>query len=449
MKGLYFGRAAVLGAGISGRSAVRLLRDYGNRVSVFEDRVRRFPLLVEGLPIMGPVRAEDLYRYDVVVPSPGIPRRVLERIRLPLISEVELGYRKLVREESFIFSITGTNGKTTVSTLMEHLLREEKPALAGNVGIPFSSVMVDRGVFILELSSFQLSINRGMRFDTAVLLNISPDHLDWHGDFEHYLWSKLRMFEYMRKTDVAVLNMDDELVVKSTRHISPLKLYFSLNDSSADAYWVADSLFVMGKEVFNLGTLSRASRRLFSMVHNRYNLSATALAVYDYFYREGRDPVEETRGVMYKNLPSYRFPPHRLQFVAQIGGIEFYNDSKATNPHAVLHALRTFDRCILIMAGLTKGIDLSILRDEVGKRVSHLIGVGVMCGRLREAGFKPVCVDSLEEAVRRAMELSEGEPVLFSPGGSSFDMFRNYAHRGEEFTRIVRGFLENEPNDGR
>jgi len=434
---LYFGKAAVLGAGVSGRSAIRLLEDYGNHIEVFDDRTFKTPAEVNGYPVRGAVKGRTFYRFDIAVPSPGIPRKVLEKIRAPLISEVELGYRKLVREESFIFSITGTNGKTTVTTLLNHLLREENPVMAGNVGIPLSSVKVDRGVFVLELSSFQLSINRGMRFDTAILLNVAPDHLDWHGDFQHYLQSKLRMFAYMNEKDVAILNMDDEIVVDSTRDIRTRKLYFSLDNPSADAYWVSDTLFVMGEEVFHLGVLSHASRRMFSMVHNRYNLSATALAIYDYFYRSGREPAEETTRVLSAYLPSYQFPPHRLQFVAEIGGIEFYNDSKATNPHAVLHALRTFEKCVLIMAGLTKGLDLTVLKDEIEKRVTHLIGIGVICEDLKRAGFEPVCVNSLEEAVEKALELSEGEPVLFSPGGSSFDMFRNYAHRGEEFVKVV------------
>ncbi len=437
MNKLYFGKAAVLGAGVSGRSAIRLLEDYGNRIEVFDDRTFKTPAEVNGYPVRGAVKGRTFYRFDIAVPSPGIPRKVLEKIRAPLISEVELGYRKLVREASFIFSITGTNGKTTVTTLLNHLLREENPVMAGNVGIPLSSVKVDRGVFVLELSSFQLSINRGMRFDIAILLNVAPDHLDWHGDFQHYLQSKLRMFAYMNEKDVAILNMDDEIVVDSTRDIRPRKLYFSLDNPSADAYWVSDTLFVMGEEVFHLGVFSHASRRMFSMVHNRYNLSATALAIYDYFYRSGREPAEETTRVLSAYLPSYQFPPHRLQFVAEIGGIEFYNDSKATNPHAVLHALRTFEKCVLIMAGLTKGLDLTVLKDEIEKRVTHLIGIGVICEDLKRDGFEPVCVNSLEEAVEKALELSEGEPVLFSPGGSSFDMFRNYAHRGEEFVKVV------------
>ena len=439
---MYFGRAAVIGSGVSGYWASRLLLDYGNRVSIYDDGVFRYSISIHGIPVIHPARGQDYGGFDVVVPSPGVPRSFLERIRVPLISEVELGYRKLNREGSFLFGITGTNGKTTVTTLINHLLQREGAVMAGNVGRPLSSLKIDRGVFVLELSSFQLAINRRMRFDVGILLNISEDHLDWHGDMEHYISSKLRLFSSMKQTDSAVLNMDDPIVIQRTVNVRGRKFYFSLENTSADAYWVSDILFIMGEEIFNLKMLPEASRRMFSMIHNRYNLLASALAIYLFFMSRGVDPAEEVRNRLLSYLPSYTFAPHRLQYVGEINGVEFFNDSKATNPHAVLHALRTFERCILIMAGLTKGSDLSVLREEIERRVSHLIAIGGMCRSLREHGFSPLCVDNLEEAVEVALNLSRGEPVLFSPGGSSFDMFRNYAHRGEEFVRAFHRLKE-------
>jgi len=415
LKGRYVG---ILGYARSGRALRDLLDRVGGRYFISDVRS------VEGAH----ERGENTYRImgtDIISPSPGIPphNRILRRAEassIPIISELELGWRYLSGK---VIAITGTNGKSTVAHFTHSLLKGS--FVGGNWGVPVSSLAFREGIFVLEVSSFQLHYIRDFRPDVAVLTNVSPDHLDWHGSFQAYLFDKLRIFQNQRRDDLAILNLDDPYFPIARGRARGDVMTVSLTSPKADYY--SD-----GRTLFTPHGKAQVPPHLGS-VPNLYNLLmalAAASAVAD-----GRDILE--------SIGSLRPLPHRVEPVGEVDGVVFYDDSKGTNPGATSMALRSFaGKVILIMGGDDKGLDLSVLEDVLGEKAAVVIAMGrnrYDIERMFSHVVPVIVAEGMGDAVRRAFSEAKrrGLPVLLSPACASFDMFKNYAHRSRVFREEV------------
>ncbi len=429
MKKLYFGKVNIIGFGLSGKAVYRLLKENGNHIRIF-DHFRANAK--EDVKIYYDAFNSDILSADLIVPSPGIGYKILKKFldkNLLVLPEIEIGYYNVDERNSFLIGITGTNGKTTTSLLIDHLLKPYNSLLYGNVGYAFCNNRKRNGLFVLELSSFQLSIIRKFRVNCGVFLNIDDDHIDWHLSFKNYLNAKLNIFKNQNENDYRVVNLDDKRIVNSLNESPSKTLFFSVSEK-ADCYYKNGKVFLFSNEILDLSNFNN----LFG-IHNVYNVLASTLAIWTYL----RD-IEIVKKLFSEKLHSFKVPEHRLEFVREINGIKFYNDSKATNPHAVKYALLNFDKCILIMSGITKDANFDILKDIVKERVSLIVAFGKNKEFFYNE-FKDIVdvykFDDLESAVKFVFNSSKGEPILFSPGGSSFDLFKDYKHRGKAFKEIV------------
>lgn len=433
-------RALVVGLGISGVDACRLLRAKNVEVRAV-DRASRQQLayrLAELPPDvelhLGEVDPRVLTDVDVVVVSPGVSptlpllQAALER-GLEVIPEVELAFR--YAGPTPIIGITGSNGKSTVTELVGLILKTagKKVAVGANLG-PAASGMVLRGgwdAMVWELSSFQLELTNSLRPRVAVFLNLSPDHLDRHPSMEAYLQAKAKIFAFQTADDHAVVNEDDpsvaSLPVQAQRH------GFSLCHQNAEAFYDGTYLMLQGQVLLARQALPLPGD------HNVANALAAALAC---------RALGLEREAIKAGLRAARSLPHRHELVAEINGVRYVDDSKGTNVGAVIAGLSSYPprRVHLILGGLGKGQDFTELIPAVRQRVQRAYLIGQAAPQLEKvlAGVVPLEVcGTLEEAVRRAyLGASPGDVVLLSPACASFDQFHDYAHRGHEFARLVQ-----------
>jgi UDP-N-acetylmuramoylalanine--D-glutamate ligase len=440
----------VVGLARSGAAAARFAASRGAHVTVNDakplDRLgpEAAALATEGIRVEAGSHPEDLFRSaDLVVASPGVPAdapalAAARAAGAPVISEVELASRYL---RGRIVGITGSNGKTTTTTLTYEVLRDGglKTTVAGNIGTPLVSLVdesTDDTWHVVELSSFQLELIDRMRVHRAVLLNVTPDHLDRHGTMEAYVAAKGRIFENQEAEDLAVLNADDPLVAEFADRTRARVTFFSrAGELGAGVCRVGDALVWseaggVREELIGLDEIP-----LFGE-HNLENVCA-ALAV-------GRDlgvPAERMR----ETVRGFRGVEHRLERVAEIGAVVYFNDSKATNTDAAIKAIEAFDGrpglTVLVAGGRGKGQDFSVLAGPARGRVRHAVLIGEAAGEIAEA-LEGVCetsrAGSMAEAVRLATEAAvPGDRVVLAPACSSFDMFDNFEHRGEIFRREV------------
>ena len=379
---------------------------------------------------------------DLVVPSPGVrtDTPILSEARkrgIPVWGELELGFREV---RGTLAAVTGTKGKSTTASLLAAMLRAagKEVRLAGNIGAPLVrevSGSSERTIFVVEVSSFQLETVVSFRPRVAVLLDVTPDHLDWHPDFEAYVSAKSRIFENQREEDAAVVFGGNRLTVSMAEKAKSRKWYFEPDClSELSPHLHLDGPWIVKHE--NGVTTPLASLEEFQLVgrHNRLNAMAAsaAAALLGISGDEIGDALLHFQGL-----------PHALEQVAVVDGVRFYNDSKATNVAAVRAALESFDRGILlILGGRFKGGDFHDLRDLVARKVKCVFAIGESREMVREAftGAAPVEIASdLETAVESAhRRASPGDVVLLSPAGSSFDMFRDYRDRGERFRAAVQ-----------
>ncbi|MGC8765433.1 MAG: UDP-N-acetylmuramoyl-L-alanine--D-glutamate ligase [Brevinematia bacterium] len=375
----------------------------------------------------------DNYRVDIVIVSPGVPLDIpvvveAKRRKIPVIGDIELFYSFF--PENFYIGITGTDGKTTTTTLIYEILKNEKKAfLAGNVGIPIFSIfesVLPESYLVLELSSFQLEAIEKFRPNVAVFLNLAEDHLDRYNSMTEYLEAKRRIFINQKDSDFAIVNLDSPYFGEITRGLMSHLLTFSIKNEKADIYFKNDFIFLEGKpfikrdEIFIKG------------IHNVENSMAAILAA---------RIVGVSDESIKKTLRSFKGVEHRIEFVRNINGVEFYNDSKSTTVNSLEKALMSFENpVILIAGGRDKGLDFTRLKDLVREKLKLLILIGEAREKIqRELDFEPfVYSASLEEAVKIAYKNSlPGDVVLLSPGCASFDMFKNYEERGKLFKECV------------
>jgi len=431
-------KVAVLGAGLSGTAAALLLKAEGAQVTVLDNAEEKNllkstidNLRAQGIPVIcGPAADEDSTIYQLAVLSPGIdPQAPLARNfssrKIEMIGELELGWRSC---ELPVIAATGTNGKTTTTELLAQMLDAcgQRTIACGNIGKPLSEVAREKNSFdvlTVEVSSFQLEMIQTFRPSISLWLNFAPDHLDRYRSVADYRAAKLRIFKNQTEDDVAIVNASETLP-----KIRPRQITFSAYADRADFRLAEGAIVYQNQIVLRLAeTKLRGS-------HNIENLMATLAA-------------GVARGLSFQQmvppLCAYEPRPHRCEFVREVGGVGYVNDSKATNLDAVEKALRAQTKPIVLIAGgKDKGFTFDPLRPLVKEKVRSTILIGEMAESIAGAwsgAVKSEIANSLADAVERAHAIARpGDVVLFSPGTSSFDMFKSYADRGDQFRALVQ-----------
>jgi UDP-N-acetylmuramoylalanine--D-glutamate ligase len=396
---------------------------------------------------LGAHTAASFLAQDLIVVSPGVPANLpaLELARakgIPVWSEIELAWRFL---RGKLVAITGSNGKTTTTSLVAHILKTAGvPTLVGgNIGTPLLALVessTDSSVTVAEISSFQLETIQDFRPEVGVLLNLTPDHLDRHASFEAYAAAKMRLFENQLDRDAAVLNADDPEITKRMPS-RPHTYWFSRQKRVAEGAFLRDGEIVFRADGAET-VVARQNEIPLRGDHNLENVLAACAAA----YLAGAPAAAIAGGVK-----TFRAVEHRLEFVAEAGGVEFYNDSKATNVDATLKAIEAFPGpMIVILGGKDKGSPYTPLVEPLRQRARLTLLIGAAADKIAaDLGALPVeQAGTLERAVKRAMESARpGDVVLLAPACSSFDQFENYEHRGRVFKELVAR-LENQSAAG-
>jgi UDP-N-acetylmuramoylalanine--D-glutamate ligase len=375
---------------------------------------------------------------DLIVVSPGVPANLpaLQAARkknIPVWSEIELAWRFL---RGKLVAITGSNGKTTTTALVAHILKASNMAtlIGGNIGTPLLALVetsTDPAVTVAEISSFQLETIEAFRPEIGVLLNLTPDHLDRHGTFEEYARAKMRMFENQLERDIAVLNADDPEITKRMP-AKPHIFWFSRQKRVANGAFLRDNEIIFRNEGSET-VLARRDQIPLRGDHNVENVLAACAAA----YLAGATPEAIAGGVK-----SFRGVEHRLEFVAEISGVQFYNDSKATNVDAAVKAIQAFPGPLLvILGGKDKGSPYTPLRDLLHERARRALLIGESADKIAadlQGAVETSYAGTLERAVQIAIERAQpGDTVLLAPACSSFDQFENYEQRGRVFKEMV------------
>jgi UDP-N-acetylmuramoylalanine--D-glutamate ligase len=436
---------AVIGYGVTGRAVAGWLAGSSDPVFVLDDHADEAMIAggrSVGVDVDRTPPAEDelrrrLAHARLVVPSPGVPvnhpvYRLAAELGIPVRSEVELASE--VAESSMntrLLAITGTNGKTTVTTLVTAILERSgfRAVAAGNIGVPLiDAVRGDHQFVVAEVSSFQLQYTERFRPSVSCWLNLAPDHLDWHPDMDHYAAAKAKIWANQRSGDRAVFNSDDPVVAVRAAAIPAGVARISYSTTGPALFALAGSDLVgPGGEPFM--AVSDLPRSLPHDLSNALASAAVAMSV-------GATP-EACRHALAETAPL----PHRVELVGSAGGVSWYDDSKATTPASVLAAVAGFRSVVLIAGGRNKGLDLSVLSSAVPP-VRAVVGIGESGPEVVDAfeGRVPGSLaSSMEDAVEQAAARADrGDAVLLSPGCASFDWYSSYAARGEDFARIVR-----------
>lgn len=434
----------VLGMGKSGVSVAKLLAS-DNEVLITDIKCDDYNLIKElenlGVSVAITQNQSEVFdsSFDYVIKNPGIkldhPVVIrANKLNIPVITELEVGYMYLPKVK--IIGITGSNGKTTTTTLIYEMLKAASLSvhLAGNIGIPLCSIIdkvKDGDILVIEVSSHQLVNLDKFKCDISVLTNLSEVHLDHFGTYDNYKRAKMKIFNNQTDKDLAVLNKNDAEVVKLTKNIPAHKVYFSSESSdNADIYFNGRGIVYNDIEVVNVSDIRVKG------VHNYENIMAAMLVAFEFGI---------TMEVIREVLDNFAGVPHRLEFVTRIHGRDFYNDSKATNVNSTITALKSFDNnVVLILGGLDRGHSFEGLKPYLG-HVINIVCYGETKNRIKkfadECQIDVTVTDNLEEATKAAYNISsEGETVLLSPACASWDQYDNFEQRGDEFKKIVESF---------
>jgi UDP-N-acetylmuramoylalanine--D-glutamate ligase len=440
-------RLVILGGGESGVGAALLGKIKGYEVFLFDESSLkdgyRNELERAQIPYAEQVANEhSILNADEIVKSPGIPESNpwVKKIRwkgLPVISEIELAYR--YKDNSKIIAITGSNGKSTTTALTYHIYDTAglSCALVGNIGYSFARQVAQdpKDFYIAELSSFQLDDIKTFRPDVAVLLNITEDHLDrYEYKFENYIRSKFRIAMNQISTDYFIYNLDDEIIVKNLSQVNPLSKLLPMSMKQE----VKMGGHIKNDELHIYVNNERQSMSIYDFAlkgkHNQYNTMAACVAgaTMDIRKHKIREAVQ-----------TFQSLEHRMESVATIRGVEFINDSKATNVNSTWYALESMTRpTVLILGGIDKGNDYSLLADLVREKVKAIVCLGIDNQKIHDAfavDIKIISTASAENAVQAAFSICRpGDVVLLSPACASFDLFKNYEDRGKQFKEAVK-----------
>ena len=437
-------KVLVVGLGKTGEAVCKFLLSQGARVGVSEKKTeeelgKKFPLWVnKGVTVeAGQHQPQSFLQADLIVPSPGVPPlpelKTAQERGVKIISEIELAYNFL---RGKIVGITGSNGKSTTASLTHKILQEGgvPSYLGGNIGTPLISYVdgsKDGNVYVTEISSFQLFYIEHFRASVSVFLNISPDHLDWHPSFSDYYEAKKKLILLQGEDEKAVLNQDDPLVWSLRSKAKACTYSFSREKKVYPGCFIHKGWIVLAdtdkKRVMKVSEIP-----LFGL-HNLENVLAATLV--GHLFSLPPSGIRES-------IRSFRGLEHRLEKVANIQGVDFYNDSKATNVDAALKSILSFDRNIILIAGgRDKGGDFEKLRKPIQERVKKIMLIGEARHKLKKALSPTVPaeeISSLEEAVNKGFsQANPGDVILLAPACTSFDMFENFEQRGLVFKQAV------------
>jgi len=421
-------RALVIGAAVSGRAALRLLEGDGHEVVVYDADPQAVAGLGAGRRVHGGEWDRSLLAgVDLVVASPGVPPHAPPladglAARIPVWGELELASRHLSVP---LLAVTATNGKTTITRMAEAMLvaSGRRTTAVGNIGVPLSeAVDGEWDVLVVEASSFQLRFTDSFHPAVAVLLNVAPDHLDWHGSFPAYLAAKARIHRNQGPEDLLVFDGDDPGAREAVASARARRRPVSGRRRPAGGSGPAGGCLWLGEAAVNLEGVPGVDP-IFLVDAAAAGTAALALGA--------------TPSGIEQALREFQPPDHRRRVVGTWDGVTWVDDSKATNPHAVTAAVRSYPSVVLIAGGRNKGLEVASIAGEPNLR--HVIGIGEAGPEIAGAARSGMVAASLEEAVAFADELAlPGDTVLLAPGCASFDMFRSYAHRGEAFAAAVR-----------
>ena len=437
-------KVLVIGAARSGIAAAKVAKKFGANV-ILSDAKENLDVNIAGVEVrLGKQTEELLSGVDLIIVSPAVPIKIpvlkaALKKNIPIISEVELAYDLA---KSPICAVTGTNGKTTTVTLLGLLLKEKfsKVGVGGNIGVPLSEVALEVGAggyLAAEISSYQMEATKNFKPHISAILNVTPDHLKRHGSMEVYQLMKEKIFSQQTAEDFLILNYDDERTREMTDRAACKVLYFSRQRALAEGAFVKNNSLVIK---FNGAThkLCTIDELGIKGGHNVENALAASLIA----FLAGVE-VEKISSV----LKSFQGVEHRIEFVREIDGVKYYNDSKATNTDSAIKALETFaGHIVLIAGGDDKGTDLTEFLKLVKERVDYLILLGDAAARFKacalEKNFPPEKIleagYSMERAVALAKEISQPpQVVLLSPACASFDMYSDFEERGRDFKRIL------------
>jgi UDP-N-acetylmuramoylalanine--D-glutamate ligase len=447
----------VVGLGVTGDAVARFLVNQGAIVTVTDsgsgDRVKKAAEKLKSVGVLvelGKHNPDLFNETDLIVLSPGVPHiakhfnEARER-GIPVLGEIELACRFISEP---IIAVTGTNGKTTTTTLLGEMLMKsgKKTFVGGNIGNPLIDYVNSNkkaDCLVVELSSFQLDTIEYFRPDVAVLLNVTDDHMDRYPNFKAYVNSKARIFENQTSDDIAVLNGFDHAIEEMSSRIKAKKVFFYQKDKASAMskdYAVIQKQTVLSKTriSIHMGDLKGWNPDLSEFkpvgIHNLENASAAIVAAL---------AAGATKEGINSALKNFKGLSHRLEKVATINGVDFINDSKATNTDAVAKAMETFDQPqIVIMGGRDKDSDFKRLRSVVRKHVKHLILMGESAekiyGILSDIVDAEIAGSMKDAALKAFMASAPGDVILLAPGCASFDMYTNYKERGEDFCRAVQ-----------
>jgi UDP-N-acetylmuramoylalanine--D-glutamate ligase len=443
-------RLVILGSGESGTGAAILAKQKGYDVLVSDAGLipekYKEELNEYGIAYEEKQHTEELIlNADEIIKSPGIPEKneLIKKIRskgIQIISEIEFASRYT---NAIKICITGTNGKTTTTSLIYHLMLQAglNVGCGGNIGKSFARLVAteEHDYYVLELSSFQLDDMYNFKAETAILLNITPDHLDrYEYDIQNYINAKFRITRNQTENDYFIYCSDDEIINKQmlSEDIKAKKIPFSINNKLALGAFLDDDSIKIKTEINQSNPYTMLTSELaLRGKHNTYNSMAAAIVGQVFNIR--KDDIREA-------LTNFQNVEHRLEKVAMVRGVEFINDSKATNVNSAWYALESMDKPIVWIAGGTdKGNDYTMLKELVKDKVRIIVCMGLDNHKIHEAFGKDVDMilntTSAQEAVHVAFKLAkQGEAVLLSPACASFDLFKNYEDRGRQFKTAVR-----------
>jgi UDP-N-acetylmuramoylalanine--D-glutamate ligase len=440
-------RVLVVGLGKSGVASALFLKAHGARVTVSDtksgDELRNeIPVLLDhGITVETGGHGERTFRgQDLIVVSPGVPVDAPPLVQARALGESVIGEIELAALflPGPIIAITGSNGKTTTTTLTGEIMTAAgfSALVGGNIGTPAIS-LADHAqpetVIVLEVSSFQLETVQSFRPKVAVVLNVTPDHLDRHRTFEIYVDAKARVFENQQGSDFAVLNADDATCVAMAARTRAQVYWFSRLKEVQLGAWVREGN-ILFRDATGQKEIMQVAEIPLKGAHNLENVLAAVCAG----ALMGCAPEKIRQAVR-----DFKAVEHRLEYVATIRGVDYYNDSKATNVDATIKALESFPANIhLILGGKDKGSDYAVLNDLLRQRVKRVYTIGAAAAKIESQikGVEVVHAETLENAIRKANAVAQaGDVVLLAPACASFDQFKSYEHRGKMFKEVVRG----------
>ena len=432
----------ILGMARSGYEAAKLLSDYNNEIIVTDGKEQKEELVseLESLGVKVIITSDQISllddSFDYVIKNPGIkydnPVVVkAKELGIKVINEVEMAYSFLDKSVNII-GVTGSNGKTTTTTLISEFMKNsfDNVYLGGNIGIPLSNFVRDikpNSYLVLEISDHQLCDMYDFKTNVSVLTNITPTHLDFHKSYEVYQMTKKKIFNNHTSDDLAVINKDDEVSMKITDDIKSTKVYYG-HDKTNLAYYDEEGIYYDGKLVIKLDDIILKGK------HNYQNIMGAIIAVKKYGV---------TDEVIQKVLKEFKGVEHRLEYVDTIDGVTYYNDSKATNCVSTITALNSFDKpTILLLGGYDRGHSFHDLDDSM-KNVKCVVCFGETKNRIEEFcnDLKIKCYknDTLKEAMNVVKDIcTPGDVVLLSPACASWDQYDKFEDRGDEFKNLVR-----------